>query len=240
MNTPTPSSTSETDRQPSAPQPGEIRTFQLHRGRMRSQRQENLRRLAPRFTVAADGPPLDPATIFGRPAPLVVEIGSGMGDATAAMAAADPDRDYLAVEVHPPGVAQLLGLIEAGGLTNLRVVQGDALQLLRQRVAPASLAAIHAFFPDPWPKQRHHKRRLFQPAHVSLLRSRLAPGGVLHTVTDWPDYARVIQRTLDADPELVDAYDGWAPRPAYRPETKYERKAHAAGRPSFELRYRRR
>lgn len=235
MSTTTPSSTSEP-----AYRPGDIRTFQLHRGRMRSQRQENLRRLGPRYEVAAGGPPLDPEPLFGRRAPLVVEIGSGMGDATAAMAAADPDRDYLAVEVHPPGVAHLLGLIEAGGLTNLRVVPGDALQLLRERVAPASVAAVHAFFPDPWPKQRHRKRRLFQPGHVALLRSRLVSGGVLHTVTDWREYARVIQRTLNADPELVDAFDGWAPRPAYRPETKYERKARAAGRASFELIYRRR
>lgn len=221
-------------------QAGRIRTFQRHRSRMRSRRRENLHRLAPRYGVATTGEPLDPAALFGRRAPLVLEVGSGMGDATAQLAAADPDRDYLAAEVHPPGVAHLLGLIEAYGLNNLRVAQGDALELASQRLAAESLDAVHAFFPDPWPKQRHHKRRLFQPAHVALLRSLLVPGGILHAATDWADYAQVIRDTLTADPELVNAYDGWAPRPAHRPYTKYERRAVEAGRPIFELIFRRR
>ncbi|MGH3679110.1 MAG: tRNA (guanosine(46)-N7)-methyltransferase TrmB [Natronosporangium sp.] len=212
-----------------------IRTFKPRRGRLRPRQQEALRRLWPGYGLAVDGPPLDPAGLFGRPVPLVLEIGSGMGEGTAAQAAADPDRGYLAVEVHTPGVANLLRLAAGLGLTNLRVVHGDALELIRNRIPPASLAAVHAYFPDPWPKHQHHKRRLFQPEHVALLRSRLVPGGTLHTATDWPGYAAAIRDALAADPELVNPYQGWAPRPPTRPETRYERRARDAGRQVFEL-----
>lgn len=206
---------------------------------MRVRRQQNLRRLGPVYGVVTTGEPLDPAALYGRQAPLVLEIGSGMGDATAELAARDPARDYLAAEVHPPGVAHLLGLIETRGLTNLRVAHGDALELLSQRLPPASLDAIYALFPDPWPKLRHHKRRLFQPARVALLRSRLVPGGTLHTATDWPDYAQAIRGTLEADPELTNVYSGWAPRQPDRPRTKYEQRALDTGRDIFELVFRR-
>ncbi|WP_370375467.1 tRNA (guanosine(46)-N7)-methyltransferase TrmB [Micromonospora sp. HM5-17] len=192
-----------------------------------------------------DGPdapivPLDLAALFGRQAPVVLEIGFGMGDATAAMAAADPGRDYLAVEVHTPGIANLLSLVERLGLTNVRIARGDALDLLRHLLPPDRLAAVHVFFPDPWPKARHHKRRLIQPAHVALLRSRLAPGGVLHCATDWAEYAESMLAVLSADPGLVNTYPGYAPRPAYRPVTKFERRARRAGRPAFDLIFRRR
>lgn len=216
----------------------EIRTFKSHRGRLRTVRRDALDRLLPVYGVPVDDP-LDLLRLFGRRAPLVLEVGFGMGEGTAELAAADPDRDYLAAEVHPPGVANLLRLIEARGLTNLRVANVDALELVR-RIPPDTLAAIHAFFPDPWPKRRHHKRRLFQPAHVALLRSRLAPGGIIHTATDWVDYAKAMLATLTADPELVNAYEGWAPRQPYRPRTKYEQRAEAAGRPTSELIFRRR
>ncbi|MDT0530926.1 tRNA (guanosine(46)-N7)-methyltransferase TrmB [Micromonospora sp. DSM 115977] len=184
------------------------------------------------------GTPVDLAGLFGRRAPLVLEIGSGMGDTTAEMAAADPDRDYLAVEVHTPGIANLLDLVDRHGLRNVRVAQGDALDLVAG-LAEASLDAVHVFFPDPWPKSRHHKRRIIQPAHVALLRSRLAPGGTLHCATDWAEYAEAMRQTLDADPGLVDAYDGFAPRPTHRPVTKFERRALRAGRPIFDLIHRR-
>jgi tRNA (guanine-N7-)-methyltransferase len=216
----------------------EIRTFKSHRGRLRTVRRDALDRLLPAYGVPVDGP-LDLPTLFGRRAPLVLEIGSGMGEGTAELAAADPDRDYLAAEVHPPGVANLLLLIEARGLTNLRVANLDALELVRL-IPPDTLAAIHAFFPDPWPKRRHHKRRLFQPARVALLRSRLAPGGLIHAATDWEEYAQAMLATLAADPELENTYDGWAPRQPHRPRTKYEQRAQAAGRPIFELIFRRR
>lgn len=217
----------------------QIRTFQVQRGRLRTRRRMALNRLAPHYAVEVTGGPLDSTAVFGRQAPLVLEIGSGMGTATAVMAEADPGRDYLAAEVHNPGVANLLLLIEERRLTNLRVAHGDALELLRQRIPADSLDAVLAFFPDPWPKLRHHKRRLFQPAHVALMRSRLRPGGVLHAVTDWTDYARVMRRTLEGDPGLTNAYPDWAPRQPQRPMTKYERRALAEGRSIFELVFRR-
>jgi tRNA (guanine-N7-)-methyltransferase len=217
----------------------QIRTFKPRRGRLRSRRQAALGRLWPAYGVEIAGAPLAPAEVFGRRAPLVLEIGSGMGDATAELAAGDPARDYLAVEVHTPGVANLLLLVEERGLTNVRVAHGDALELVRDRLPPASLDAVHAFFPDPWPKTKHHKRRLFQPAHVALLRSRLAPGGTIHTATDWAGYAEAMRAALTADPQLVNLYEGWAPRQGDRPRTRYERRALAAGRPVFELAFRR-
>ncbi|MFD1083251.1 tRNA (guanosine(46)-N7)-methyltransferase TrmB [Micromonospora andamanensis] len=199
-----------------------------------------LEQLWPRYGLrVADADPFDPVGLFGRRAPLVVEIGSGMGDATAEMAAADPDRDYLAVEVHTPGIANLLDLIHLRDLGNVRIVEGDAMELL-DLLPPASLDAVHVFFPDPWPKSRHHKRRLIQPTHVARLRSRLAVGGTLHCATDWAEYAESMRATLDADPGLVNAYDGYAPRPASRPVTRFERRALRAGRPVADLVYRRR
>lgn len=206
---------------------------------------------APRTRAGATTAVPDPATsdasaatgvdlpgLFGRRAPVVLEIGSGMGETTAAMAAADPGRDYLAVEVHTPGIANLLALAERRGLTNVRVAQGDAIDLVR--LLPAgSLDAVHVFFPDPWPKARHHKRRLIQPAHVALLRSRLVAGGTLHCATDWAEYAAAMAETLAADPELVNAFDGYAPRPAHRPVTKFERRGLASGHQIFDLIFRR-
>jgi tRNA (guanine-N7-)-methyltransferase len=185
------------------------------------------------FTVIdGDRTPLDLGTLFGRTAPVVLEIGFGMGDTTAAMAAADPDRDYLGVEVHTPGIGNLLALVGEQGLDNVRVARGDAVQLVH-RIAPGALDAVHVFFPDPWPKARHHKRRLIRPDNVALLRDRLRPGGLLHCATDWPDYAVAMAATLDADPGLTRGADDRAGRP----ETKFERRGTAAGRPIADLRY---
>lgn len=219
-----------------------IRTFHPRRGRMTPRQTAALERLWPRYGLTVPdvpGTPVDPAGLFPRRAPLVLEIGSGMGDTTAAMAAADPDRDYLAVEVHTPGIANLLDLVERHGLDNVRVARGDALELVAG-LPEAALDAVHVFFPDPWPKARHHKRRIIQPTHVALLRSRLAPGGTLHCATDWAEYAEAMRQTLDADPGLVNVHDGFAPRPAHRPVTKFERRALTAGRPIADLIYRRR
>lgn len=214
-----------------------IRTFHPRRGRLSGRHEDALTRLWPRWGVPIA--PVDAGALFGRQASLVLEIGSGMGDATVAMAEADPARDYLAVEVHTPGIANLLARVEERGLTNVRVAHGDALELVRE-IAPASLDAVHAFFPDPWPKVRHHKRRLIQPDHVALLRSRLVPGGTLHCATDWAAYAEAMLATLDADPELVNAFDGYAPRPAHRPLTKFEQRGIDAGRAIVDLVFRRR
>jgi tRNA (guanine-N7-)-methyltransferase len=167
----------------------------------------------------------DPRAWFGRAAPLVLEIGSGMGESTAALAAAEPDVDHLAVEVFEPGIAALL--MRAAELTNLVVLRGDAVALLTTRVPEGSLAAIRIFFPDPWPKRRHHKRRLVQPAFVALAASRLEPGGTLHMATDWADYADQMRAVADAEPRLS---GGEVPRPPWRPVTKFEARALSEGR----------
>jgi tRNA (guanine-N7-)-methyltransferase len=218
-----------------------IRTFHPRRGRMSSRHADAMADVWPAYgltVVDGDRTPLRPAELFGRDAPTVLEIGFGMGDTTAAMAAADPDRDYLAVEVHTPGIGNLLSLIGERGLTNVRVAHGDAMELVRQLPA-GGLDAVHAFFPDPWPKARHHKRRLIQPANVALLRERLRVGGTLHCATDWAHYAEAMAETLEADPGLANPYDGFAPRPAHRPETKFERRGVSSGRAIFDLIYRR-
>ncbi len=214
-----------------------IRTFHPRRGRMSARHTGAVDELWPRFglTVAdGDRSPLDLGELFGRDAPRVLEIGFGMGEATAVMAEADPARDYLAIEVHTPGVGNLLALVGELELGNVRVALGDAMQLVH-RLPPGSLDAVHVFFPDPWPKARHHKRRLIQPANVALLRDRLSPGGTLHCATDWAHYAEAMAATLDADPALENPYGGYAPRPTHRPVTKFERRAVHAGRQIFDL-----
>ena len=219
-----------------------IRTFHPRRGRMSGRHADAMADVWPVYGLTVldgDRTPLELAEVFGREAPTVLEIGFGMGDTTAVMAAADPDRDYLAVEVHTPGIGNLLSLIGERGLTNVRVAHGDAMELVR-KLPVGGLDAVHAFFPDPWPKARHHKRRLIQPANVALLRERLRPGGTLHCATDWAHYAEAMAETLDADPGLANLHDGYAPRrPAHRPETKFERRGVSSGRAIRDLVYRR-
>jgi len=199
--------------------------------------------VAPGFDRQGDGPApprredgwLDAPGWFGRAAPLRLEIGSGMGETTAALAAAEPDTDHLAVEVYPPGLAQLLMRLEERGLTNLRLLRGDAVVVLEHLVAPASLAGLRVFYPDPWPKRRHHKRRLVQPTTVALMASRLAPGATLHLATDVADYADRMREVTDAEPLLANPHGGFAPRPPWRPRTKFEARAEEEGRPSRDL-----
>jgi tRNA (guanine-N7-)-methyltransferase len=182
---------------------------------------------------------LDIASWFGRQAPVVLEIGSGMGETTAQLAASQPEVNYVAVEVYKPGLAQLLLRAEKLGLDNLRLLRGDAIVLLRDHIEPDSLSEVRVFFPDPWPKKRHHKRRLVQPAVVELIASRLVEGGVLHLATDWENYAEQMLEVCDAEPSLrnrfADAPDGWAPRPGWRPVTKFENRAHEEGRVIHDL-----
>ncbi|AOS66022.1 tRNA (guanosine(46)-N7)-methyltransferase TrmB [Actinoalloteichus hymeniacidonis] len=181
---------------------------------------------------------------FGRQAPLLLEIGSGMGETTAQLAAADPSINYLAIEVYKPGLAQLLMRAVELGATNLRALRGDAVDLLTSQLPAGSLSGARIFFPDPWPKSRHHKRRLIQPRFVALLCSRLAPGATLHLATDWADYADQMAEVCGAEPTLRNRYadepGGWAPRPQWRPVTKFERRARAEGRVSRDLIYERR
>jgi tRNA (guanine-N7-)-methyltransferase len=189
--------------------------------------------LGPRFLVPYAPQPLDAARAFGRSAPLIVEIGFGMGDATAAIAAALPESDFLGLEVHGPGVGALLKLIGERGLANVRIIRHDAVDVLEQMIAPASLAGVHVFFPDPWHKLKHNKRRLIQPAFVALLASRLAQGGYVHCATDWQPYAIQMLEVLTAEPALHNtasrAADGYVPRPAYRPLTKFENRGLRLG-----------
>ena len=201
-----------------------IRSYVLRQGRFSAAQQRAYDALMPRFGVPYDGKPLDWAGVFGRQAPVVVEIGSGMGDTTAEIAAANPGIDYVAIEVHTPGVGSLLKWIEERALTNVRIIQHDAVEVLRNMVPPASLAGIHIFFPDPWPKKRHHKRRILQPDFAALLAGRLAPGGYLHFATDWQDYADQALGVLTATQGLANCGDGFVPRPSTRPETRFERR----------------
>jgi tRNA (guanine-N7-)-methyltransferase len=189
----------------------------------------------PRLGVPYRPQPLDFAQLFGRRAPVVVEIGSGMGETTARIAAEHPETDYLAIEVHAPGVGSLLKRVEEEGLANVRVVQHDAVEVMRDMVPPDSLAAIHAFFPDPWPKKRHHKRRLLQPAFAALAASRLARGGQLHVATDWQEYAEHVLAVLSEVPGLRNSAAGFAPRPPWRPETKFERRGLRLGHGVWDL-----
>lgn len=191
--------------------------------------------LWPRYGIDYAQAPIDFAEVFGRRAPVVLEVGFGMGETTAAIADARRDVDFVGVEVHGPGVGALLARIDAMGLPNLRVVRHDAVDVVSAMIAPGSLAGVHVFFPDPWPKKRHHKRRLLQPAFVHALAQRLAPGGYFHAATDWEDYAQEMLATLEAEPLLRNTAQGFAPRPATRPLTKFEARGRRLGHSVFDL-----
>jgi tRNA (guanine-N7-)-methyltransferase len=227
-----------------APAPGEghrpIRSFVLRAGRMGSGQARALTELGPRFVLPYAPLPLDAAAVFGRQAPLVLEIGFGMGDATAQIAAARPDTDFIGCEVHEPGVGALLRQIGERGLNNLRILQHDAVEVLENMVAPGSLAGIHLFVPDPWHKKKHHKRRLVQPALIARLATRLAPGGTLHCATDWQPYAQQMLAVIGAEPLLANTAPGYATRPDYRPLTKFENRGLKLGHGVWDLVFTRR
>jgi len=217
-----------------------IRSFVLRQGRFSPAQRRAHSELLPRFGIAFSPTPVDLHAVFGRSAPKILEVGSGMGETTAAIAQAMPECDFLAIEVHAPGVGSLLKHIDALGLTNVRVVQRDAVEVVEHMIAPGALAGVHVFFPDPWPKKRHHKRRLLQPAFAHALATRLAPGGYLHVATDWEDYASSVLATLDAEPLLENTARDYAPRPAYRPPTKFERRGIRLGHGVWDIVFRRR
>ena len=220
--------------------PRPIRSFVLRAGRMGSGQTRALAELGPRFVLPFRREPLDLQTVFDRRAPLVFEIGFGMGDATAQIAAARSDTDFIGCEVHTPGVGALLKQIGECGLTNLRIVQHDAVEVLEHMIEPGSLAGIHLFFPDPWHKKKHHKRRLIQSDFVARLVTRLAPGGYLHCATDWQPYAEQMLEVLGAEPALRNTADGYAPRPGYRPLTKFEQRGLKLGHGVWDLVFTRR
>lgn len=207
------------------------------RGRLTKGQRRALQTLWPRYGIEAGNGPLNLHGLFGRRAPRRMEIGYGMGDALIAMAAANPDRDYLGVEIYPPGIGSTLKKIDAAQLHNIRLLWGDATQLLSSVIPAASLETVYIFFPDPWPKKRHHKRRLIQPPLAQALADRLAPGGHLHLATDWEDYALHMLEVLGATPGLVntDGAGGFAQRPAERPLTKFERRGQRLGHGVWDL-----
>ncbi len=212
-----------------------IRSYHARRGRL-SQRQREALTWGSAYDVASMPDPLDLDDIFGRRAPRILEIGSGLGDAVLLMAAENPDVDYIAADVHTKGIARTLLQMQERGLTNVRVAHCDALDLLARRLAPASLRSVLVFFPDPWPKSRHHKRRLVREQFASAVVRVLEPGGTLHLATDDREYARVMREVLGRFPALTSIHDG--PRVEQRPRTKYELAGERAGRHAIDLMYR--
>jgi len=216
-----------------------VRSFVLRAGRMGTGQARALEDYGPQFTVPYATALLDLDTAFGRVAPKILEIGFGMGDSTATIAAGHPDTDYLGVEVHTPGVGALLKRIGEGHLGNIRIIQHDAVEVLEHMIADASLDGIHIFFPDPWPKKRHHKRRLIQPDFVAKLAGKLKPGGYLHLATDWEDYAMQMLEVLSAERTLTNTAKDYAPRPDYRPLTKFEKRGLKLGHGVWDLIFKR-
>jgi tRNA (guanine-N7-)-methyltransferase len=222
----------------SGPKPGHrtVRSYVLRAGRITTAQRRALETLWPRFGIEFTPGPLDLDRAFGRRAPRVLEIGFGDGELLAAMAAADPARDYLGVEVHEPGVGHCLLLLEKLGLTNVRLIRHDAVEVLARQLPDASLERVHLFFPDPWPKKRHHKRRIVQPAFARLVAAKLQPGGVWRVATDWAPYAEHVDAVVGAEPllEPVTEEDG-----AGRPQTRFERRGERLGHVVFERAWRR-
>jgi len=214
-----------------------IRSFIRRQGRLTGAQQRALEVLFPQFGIAVGDTLIDFDTLFGRAAPRILEIGFGNGDSLAAIAHAHPENDYLGIEVHTPGVGHLLLKIEELGLTNLRVICDDAVEVLRQRIPAASLDALYLFFADPWPKKRHHKRRIVQPEFVQLLRSRLKPGGRFHMATDWENYAEHMLAVMGAAEGFRNTSPSgdYVPRPDYRPLTKFEQRGQRLGHGVWDL-----
>jgi tRNA (guanine-N7-)-methyltransferase len=217
-----------------------IRSFVLRVSRTSNAQQRAVDELLPRYGIDFVPLPVDLDAAFGRQAPRILEIGFGMGEVTAQLARLHPERDYLGVEVHTPGVGNLLKLIDEHGLANLRIVRHDAVEVLQQMIPVDTFDGVHVFFPDPWPKKRHHKRRLIQPEFVHLLATRIRPGGYLHFATDWQDYATQMLEVLAAEPLLANTTTGFAPRPASRPQTKFETRGLKLGHDVRDLLFHRR
>lgn len=225
---PRPSSPPRSQRQP-------IRSYVLRSGRMTEAQRRAIAEAGPDCLLPYRPSPIDISALFSAPKPLVMEIGFGMGAATWRIAAQRADYNYLGVEVHGPGVGRLLMEIRDKRLDNLKIIQHDAVEVLEAMIPPDSLTGFHIFYPDPWPKKRHHKRRLMRQPIVDLMVSRLAAGGYLYFVTDIEEYGRATLELLSACPRLANSCEGFAPCAPWRPETRFEAKAAAAGRAVFEL-----
>lgn len=212
-----------------------IRSFVTRAGRLSTAQARALEDLGPQFCIPYSKTVLDFEQAFGRQAPTILEIGFGMGDTSAEIAAGMADKNFIGVEVHTPGVGSLLKLIGEQRLANLRLIQHDAVEVLTHMIAPSALAGVHVFFPDPWHKARHNKRRLIQPPLAALLASRIAAGGYLHCATDWEEYAQQMLAVLEAEPALQNSAAGFAPRPDYRPVTKFEKRGLRLGHGVWDL-----
>ncbi len=212
-----------------------IRSFVLRQGRVSNAQRRACETLLPKYGIAFSNKQMCLDGLFGRSAPMILEIGFGMGETTATIAKTHPENDYLAIEVHTPGVGSLLNKIETLELKNLRIIQHDAVEVLQHMLPMECLDGIHIFFPDPWPKARHNKRRLIQPALVSRLCQHLKPGGYLHTATDWEEYAEQMLEVLSNEPQLENTATDYAPRPDYRPLTKFEQRGLKLGHGVWDL-----
>lgn len=219
----------DTNTPESVSHPRGIRSYVLRTGRTTAGQAKAIEALGPRYLVPYQPQPADLPALFGRGAPTILEIGFGMGEATAHIAGLMPDKDFLCCEVHTPGVGALLKRIGDLGLSNIRIVQHDAVEVLDHMLPPASLAGVHIFFPDPWHKARHNKRRLVQPHFLDKLLPRLQSGGYIHCATDWEPYAQQMLEVLSAQTGLVNTAPGFAPRPDYRPLTKFENRGLRLG-----------
>ncbi|MCL2876652.1 MAG: tRNA (guanosine(46)-N7)-methyltransferase TrmB [Betaproteobacteria bacterium] len=215
-----------------------IRSFVLRQGRMSPAQQRYLDDMMPKIGIPYRPELIDLAVEFGRTAPKILEIGFGMGETTAKIAATHPETDYLGIEVHNPGVGALCKLIAEGNIANLRIIRHDAVEVLRDMIPDGTLAGVHVFFPDPWRKARHHKRRLIQPDFIALIKEKLSPGGYLHCTTDWENYAEWMLETLSAS-ALENTADGFAPRPVYRLPTKFENRGMRLGHGVWDIVFRR-
>ncbi|TCT11034.1 tRNA (guanine-N(7)-)-methyltransferase [Paralcaligenes ureilyticus] len=217
------------------PGPGHIRSFVHRRSHITPGQKEALDSLMPLWALPYRAAVLEFDKVFGRHAATILEIGFGMGETTEKIATTRSGDNFLGVEVFNAGVGALLKRIEACGLQNIRIIQHDAVEVVRDMIAPDSLAGIHIYFPDPWPKSRHHKRRLIQPPFIDLLASRLAPGGYIHCATDWENYAQQMLAVLGAEPRLKNSCEGYAPRPDFRPQTKFETRGLRLGHGVWDL-----
>lgn len=215
--------------------PSHIRSFVNRRSHMTKGQQEALDAYLSKWSVPYRPGKLDLAEAFGAPAPTILEIGFGMGETTEQIALTRPQDHFLGVEVFNAGVGAMLKRIEASGLSNVRLIQHDAVEVLRDMIGPETLAGVHIYFPDPWPKKRHHKRRLIQPPLIELLASRMAPGAYIHCATDWENYAHQMLDVLSAERTLSNTCEGFAPRPAYRPLTKFENRGLRLGHGVWDL-----
>lgn len=212
-----------------------IRSFVIRSGRMTEGQRAAFTDWWPQYGLSLVDGPLQTGEVFGNENPLVVEVGFGMGDSLLAMAEAEPDTNFVGIEVHPPGVGRLISNAGRLGLTNLRVYMADATDVLRDCVADQSLSRFQLYFPDPWHKTKHHKRRIVQPTFIDLIVSKLAPGGLVHMATDWENYAQHMLAVLQATEALQNTAATFAERPDYRPKTKFEARGERLGHGVWDL-----